>query len=93
MTMKYRLFSDPGHSWLEVSLDELDELGIAQKITAWSYRKGTNVYLEEDCDAPLFLQTKKDITGEVTEYHEITSNYNSPIRGYRPYLLGTGYDD
>ena len=45
--MKYRLFSDPGHSWLEVSLDELDELGIANKITAWSYRKGTNVYLEE----------------------------------------------
>ena len=51
------------------------------------------MFTQEDCDAPLFLETKKDITGEVTEYHEITSNYNSPIRGYRPYLLGTGYDD
>ena len=48
--MKYRLFSDPGHSWLEVSLDELDVLGIANKITAWSYRKGTNVYLAQDRD-------------------------------------------
>ena len=93
MTTKYRLFSDPGHAWLEVSLDELEELGIAGRITAWSYRKGTKIYLEEDCDAPLFLQTKKDMTGEVTEYDEITSDYSSPIRFYCPYLLGTGYDD
>ena len=91
--MKYRLFSDPGHAWLEVSLDELEELGIAGRITAWSYRKGTKIYLEEDCDAPLFLQTKKAMTGEVTEYDEITSDYSSPIRFYCPYLLGTGYDD
>ncbi len=90
--MKYRLFSDPGHAWLEVSLDELEELGIAGRITAWSYRKGTKIYLEEDCDAPLFLQTKKDMTGEVTEYDEIPSDYSSPIRFYCPYLLGTGYD-
>ena len=90
---KYRLFSDPGHSWLEVSFDELVSLGINKKITAWSYYKGNNVYLEEDCDAPLFLQTKKDLTGEVTEYEEITSDYNSPIRSYSPYFFGTMYDD
>ena len=59
--MKYRLFSDPGHSWLEVDFNELVKLGINKKITAWSYYKGNNVYLEEDCDAPLFLQTKKSI--------------------------------
>ena len=91
--MKYRLFSDPGHAWLEVSFDELVKLGINKKITAWSYHKGNNVYLEEDCDAPLFLQTKKDLTGEITEYEEITSDYNSPIRSYTPYFFGTGYDD
>jgi len=90
---KYRLFSDPGHSWLEVSFDELVSLGINKKITAWSYYKGNNVYLEEDCDAPLFLQTKKDLTGEITEYEEITSDYNSPIRSYSPYYFGTMYDD
>jgi len=43
--MKYRLFSDPGHSWLEVDFNELVELGINKKITAWSYHKGNNVYL------------------------------------------------
>jgi len=91
--MKYRLFSDPGHSWLEVDFSELVSLGINKKITAWSYMKRDKVYLEEDCDAPLFLQTKKNLTGEVTEYEEITSDYNSPIRSYNAYLLGTGYDD
>jgi hypothetical protein len=60
--MKYRLFSDPGHSWLEVDFNELVKLGINKKITAWSYYKGNNVYLEEDVDAPLYLQTKKDLT-------------------------------
>ncbi|MHC4691049.1 MAG: hypothetical protein ACYS5F_15700 [Planctomycetota bacterium] len=47
MKKKYRLFSDAGHSWLEVSFDELVSLGINKKITAWSYYKGNNVYLED----------------------------------------------
>jgi len=93
MKKKYRLFSDSGHSWLEVDFNELVKLGIHKKITAWSYIKGDRVYLEEDCDAPLYLQTKKDQTGEVTEYVEITSDYNSPIRSYNAYLIGTGYND
>jgi hypothetical protein len=93
MKKKYRLFSDASHAWLEVSFDELVSLGINKQITAWSYYKGNNVYLEEDCDAPLFLQTKKDLTGEITEYEEITSDYNSPIRSYSPYFFGTMYDD
>ena len=93
MKKKYRLFSDASHAWLEVSFDELVKLGINKKITAWSYYKGNNIYLEEDTDAPLFMQTKKDLTGEITEYEEITSDYNSPIRSYTPYLFGTGYDD
>ena len=91
--MKYRLFSDPGHAWLEVDFNELVKLGIHKKITAWSYIKGERVYLEEDYDAPLYLQTKKDQTGEVTEYVEINSDYNSPIRSYNAYLIGTGYND
>lgn len=90
--MKYRLFSDPGHSWLEVDFYELVSLGINKKITAWSYYKGNNVYLEEDCDAPLFLTAKKSAE-EIVEYEEITSDYNSPIRNYLPYFFGTGYDD
>ena len=90
--MKYRLFSDAGHSWAEVSFGELVRLGINKKVTAWSYYKGNKVYLEEDCDFPLFLSAKKSV-GEIVEYEEITSDYNSPIRNYTPYFFGTGYDD
>ena len=58
--MKYRFFSDPGHSWLEVSFEEIAHLGLQEQITAWSYTKGPYLYLEEDYDAPLFLQAKKN---------------------------------
>ena len=50
------------------------------------------LYLEEDYDAPLFLQAKKH-AGEVVEYVEVTADYNSPVRGYNHYYMGTGFDD
>lgn len=49
--------SDPGHGWLECTAGLLRSLGIAHKVTPYSYRgEGYTVYLEEDCDAPLLLQ-------------------------------------
>ncbi len=58
--MSYRFIEDPGHGWLEVPLSELLTLGIAQKISRYSYqsRDGRTVYLEEDCDAPRFDKAK-----------------------------------
>jgi hypothetical protein len=55
----YKFISDPGHSWLEVPLTELHALGIANKISSYSYQTGDLVYLEEDCDAAIFAQAKK----------------------------------
>ena len=90
--MQYRFFSDPGHSWLEVSFEEIAHLGLQEQITAWSYIKGPYLYLEEDYDAPLFLQAKKH-AGEVVDYVEVTADYNSPVRSYNHYYMGTGFDD
>ena len=90
--MKYRFFSDPGHSWLEVSFEEIAHLGLQDQITAWSYIKGPYLYLEEDYDAPLFLQAKKH-AGEVVEYVEVTADYNSPVRDYNHYYMGAGFED
>jgi len=52
--------SDPGHAWLEVGVDDVDALGIAAQISTFSYmdHKG-RLYLEEDCDAPLFINAAK----------------------------------
>lgn len=54
----YRFISDPGHGWLEVPRKEIDQAGIAGKVSKFSYQSidGEMVYLEEDCDAYLFLK-------------------------------------
>jgi hypothetical protein len=65
----------------------LKELGIADKISTYSYQANEYVYLEEDCDAGVFLRAKygADVTGrELNERGLIVdrhSNHDSFIRG------------
>ena len=56
--MRYQFFADREHAWLEVELQELQRLGIAGKVSEYSYlnRRGDVAYLEEDVDAPLFIE-------------------------------------
>jgi len=50
--------SDPSHAWLEVSIPQLCEAGlILSDLSIYSYRQGSTLYLEEDYDAPLYLQS------------------------------------
>ena len=80
----YIFHSDPGHGWLAVKEKELIELNIAHKISPYSYHKGNTVYLEEDCDAGIFmeaLRSQKNIDCNYrTSYQEKT-----PIRSYPRY--------
>lgn len=55
-TRKLTFYTDPAHGWLEVNRADLDALDIAHKVSRYSYEKGSRVYLEEDCDAPLYMQ-------------------------------------
>lgn len=51
--------SDPGHGWLVVSRARFAAYGLKPaQITPWSYRSpdASEVALEEDCDAGVFLQ-------------------------------------
>ncbi len=52
---KYDFYNDPSHGWLKVQRKELVELGIETQISGYSYQKGDAVYLEEDSDAPKFI--------------------------------------
>lgn len=58
--MGYTFIEDPGHGWLGVSLHELSELGIINKISSYSYVSADRqtIYLEEDCDMGTFLFAK-----------------------------------
>ncbi len=76
----YIFHSDSGHAWLAVKRSELIKLGILNRISSCSYQKGDTVYLEEDCDADVFIIAKKAI-GEHVETEDRFKD-NSPIRKY-----------
>lgn len=48
--------NDPGHGWLKVPLTDIAALGIEAQITPYSYIEGPYAYLEEDLDAPRYLE-------------------------------------
>ena len=79
--MKIKFYSDPGHGWGAVKRRVLDELGIADQITHFSYQKGQTVYLEEDCDLRA-LVTKLALNSVVVEYEQRSTEGRSPIRSY-----------
>lgn len=84
----YTFYCDPGHGWLKVSYKELVELGIHNKITRHSYMRWNggswDCYLEEDCDATLFYETKKALGVEIKPTYKY-SQKSSKIRSYYEY--------
>ena len=77
-------FIDPAHGWIKVSKQLLKDLGIETKITPYSYQHGEYAYLEEDCDATLFVEEYEKQTGKKVE--TVTSYANrSAIRNYQTY--------
>jgi hypothetical protein len=64
-TQKLTFHCDRGHGWLEVPREDIDALGLANQISAYSYamasthKRAGMVYLEEDCDASLYLDAAK----------------------------------
>lgn len=56
---KMIIYSDPGHSWLKVHISELFKRNLINKISEYSYKRGNYVYLEEDCDMTIFIDSLK----------------------------------
>jgi len=54
------VLSDSGHGWLSVKRKEIVELGISDKISSFSYANGKSVYLEEDCDAGVYIDAQRE---------------------------------
>jgi len=80
----YDFYSDPGHGWLRVPIGKILELGLQSKISHCSHIKEGYAYLEEDCDAPLFI-AEAEKRGFKVNIREHTSNMQSRIHGYPPY--------
>lgn len=91
--MKWHI--DSGHGWLEVSKAKLTKLGIAQKISGYSYEKGLKAYLEEDCDASIFFEAyfndaewykKEELKKQAQAIPEKIYKGDAPIRNYNNYV-------
>jgi len=85
MKVKRNFHTDPGHGWLEVKYSELKDLGIEDKISSYSYIKDDVVYLEEDCDAAVYLDAMKAKGKEVEIIELIQLDNYHEIRQYKSY--------
>jgi hypothetical protein len=74
------MHSDPRHAWLEVPAELIKQLGIGPQISKFSYMHHGKVYLEEDCDAPLFLEAANAAKVRYRVAFLTPLTFDSPIR-------------
>ncbi len=65
---EYTFYSDPGHAWLAVPLQEFIESGAEVSSRSYVCTTRNTVYLEEDIDAYRFLKAKGFIIDGDGEY-------------------------
>lgn len=80
--LEINFMADPSHGWGEIPLDLIQELGISGQISRYSYRRGDNAYLEEDCDLTLFMQSA-EAKGWIIKFIEHHTNNDSVVRSYQ----------
>jgi hypothetical protein len=69
MPMKFRYRQDPGHGWLIVTPDDMAAVGLTEAdISAYSYRRGNQIALEEDCDMWTFAKAYEALNGRLPDY-------------------------
>ena len=79
--VKLNYHQDPGHGWLEVEQNDLDDVGLSYiDFTSCSYANVDVLYLEEDCDMSLFIRAYKTKHGEGPELEEVLYNDECFIR-------------
>ena len=80
-----QMFSDPGHGWVRFPKARLVKLGIADKISTYSYQNGDNAFLEEDCDLSVLITALKASGYEDIKFKEGWTNRRSKIRNFDYY--------
>ena len=54
-------FFDPNHAWLQVNIQTLEDFGLTPAdFSEFSRTDGHYLYLEEDCDAGIFIRAVRD---------------------------------
>jgi hypothetical protein len=79
-----QIFEDPGHGWARVPRQRLQRLGIADRISTYSYQNGPNAFLEEDCDLGVLITALKE-KGYNIRFRTHHTNRSSKIRSFESY--------
>lgn len=80
MSKIFTFHSDPGHGWLEVSQKDLDDVSLNYTdFSGYSFVNAFAMFLEEDSDAPKFIDAYKVKHGESPAIKE-SFKENTPIR-------------
>ena len=81
--MKHLIFDfhqDGGHAWLKVSKKLFNKTNASiEHISRFSYQDNNNYYLEQDCDATMYLNNLKE-QGIKYSFINIDDGDYSPIR-------------
>jgi hypothetical protein len=80
------VYNDPSHAWGKVKRKVLENLGVAQEISSYSYQYKDNVYLEEDADLSLVCRHLLFNTNVQIKFVEKHTNRDSRIRSYERYV-------
>ena len=82
MKKQFIFHEDGCHGWLEVSYKDITDLNIQNEISDYSYinRTTKKIFLEEDCDATLFLNEFEKEYGYKPKLLEGKWYEESPIR-------------
>ena len=79
-----------GHGYYSVSKNDIELLGIADKISGYSGHTFNRVYLEEDCDAALLYDRAKELGIEINRKQgynlkfNVTHNYKPELFNWKP---------
>jgi hypothetical protein len=84
-----KFHQDGGHGWICVKISELEALGIADKITGFSYQRKQSAYLEEDTDYTTYLNALKERGIELETVDGKIFNKDHPIRRFESYQYGS----
>jgi hypothetical protein len=82
-----KVFADPGHAWARFPKDKLVQLGIADKISTYSYMNGSNAFLEEDCDLSTLIGALRASGYTDIKFNESHTDKQSKIRNYNTYKI------
>ena len=80
-----QVFSDPGHAWARFPKARLIKLGIADKVSPYSYERNGQAFLEEDCDLSILVDALK-ARGYTVNFKQNHTNRSSKIRSYSSYF-------